>query len=227
MMSWSAAPVVVGTASVSEGDLRASAAGPMPSDRSWATHDAPVKFEYLDHTADVQIHSWGSTLQEAFEQQVLGIMGLITDLSTIRVHAILPSERVALERHAARAVLGEDALAGGEAAESNDVARGTAEGEDVPRGVREVCAEAHDLPSLLYQFLDEWLFQFNAELFVCRRLRIVALDRQRWTVASVGIGETFELGRHPQGTEVKAITFSAMRITEGAERTDVLVIVDI
>ena len=41
------------------------------------------------------------------------------------------------------------------------------------------------------------------------------------------VGETFTLGKHPQGTEVKAITYSAMRVTEAEGRTDVLVIVDI
>ena len=150
----------------------------------WRRRDAAVQYEYLDHTADVQLHSWGSSLVEAFEQQVLGMMGLITELSTVDVDGDRSS-------------------------------------------VVEVGAEGHDLPSLLYRFLDEWLFQFNADYFVCRRIRVTHFDRQRWTLRSVGVGETFELGRHPQGTEIKAITYSAMRITEEEGRADVLVIVDI
>ena len=54
-----------------------------------------------------------------------------------------------------------------------------------------------------------------------------AIDRDSWTIASEGVGERFELGRHPQGIEVKAITYSALRVTEADGRTDVLVIVDV
>lgn len=33
------------------------------------TFDYPqVKYEFLDNTADVQIHSWGDSIEEAFEQ---------------------------------------------------------------------------------------------------------------------------------------------------------------
>ena len=164
-----------------------ASAGHEPGPHAWALRDAPVQYEYLDHTADVQIHSWGQCIEEAFEQQVVGVMGLITELE----HVNVPTSPA------------------GEAAR------------------REVCVEGHDLPSLLYNFLDEWLFQFNADAFVCKRVKITAFDRARWAIASEGVGETFELGRHPQGIEVKAITYSALRVTEDAERTDVLVIVDI
>ena len=100
--------------------------------------------------------------------------------------------------------------------------------------------------------MNRWLFRFTGGGgFVPRRLRVVSLDRAAFRVRSLAVGECFELGRHPQGTaaavrsvgrgrrvslhtsglavgtEVKAITYSAMRITETSTRADLLVIVDI
>lgn len=40
-------------------------------------------------------------------------------------------------------------------------------------------------------------------------------------------GNTFDRARHAAGTEIKAITYSAMEVVQNAERTDVYVIVDI
>lgn len=45
--------------------------------------DSSKGYEFLDHTADVQIHSWGQTLKESFEQAALGMSGYMTDLSII------------------------------------------------------------------------------------------------------------------------------------------------
>ena len=113
-------------------------------------------YEYLDHTADVQLHSWGASLEEAFGQQVIAMMALITELETVD--------------------LAPPALA----------------------EVVEVVSTGHNLHSLLYNFLDEWLYKFNAELFVCRRISVGSIDRRNWRVVSRGVGAHFRLGQHPQ-----------------------------
>jgi len=35
-------------------------------------------FEFRDHTADVQVRSWGSSLEEAFSQTAYSLMATIT-----------------------------------------------------------------------------------------------------------------------------------------------------
>ncbi|KAM4701181.1 protein archease [Discoglossus pictus] len=136
--------------------------------------------EYLDHTADVQLHAWGETLEEAFEQCAMAMFGYMTDIETVE-----------------------------------------------PLDTVEVEAEGHDLISLLYNFLDAWLYKFSADLFfVPREVKVLHIDRMRCKIRSIGWGEEFNLSKHPQGTEVKAITYSAMQIHE-EEKPEVFVIIDI
>jgi len=88
----------------------------------------------------------------------------------------------------------------------------------------------HDMQSLLYALMDEFLYQFCVEGFVARRVTVVSLDRQEFKIRATGFGETFRPRvKHPQGTEIKAITYSAMQIHEPVEGADAeaYVIVDI
>ncbi|OCT94929.1 protein archease isoform X1 [Xenopus laevis] len=137
-------------------------------------------YEYLDHTADVQLHAWGETLEEAFEQCAMAMFGYMTDIETVE-----------------------------------------------PLDTVEVETEGEDLISLLFHFLDEWLYKFSADqFFVPREVKVLSIDRVNFRIRSIGWGEEFSLTKHPQGTEVKAITYSAMQIHE-EEKAEVFVIIDI
>ncbi|XP_015604912.1 protein archease-like isoform X2 [Cephus cinctus] len=96
--------------------------------------------------------------------------------------------------------------------------------------VHEIEAEGHDLQSLLFHFLDELLFMFCAEPFiVARKVKIKEFDRENYRIKAIAVGEEFSIGKHSQGAEVKAITYSAMQILDKPEvdRPEVFVIVDI
>lgn len=152
---------------------------------STSVQDEPIakQFEYLDHTADVQIHSWGKTLEEAFAQAAIGMFGYMTDLN------LLQNKKQV-----------------------------------------DIKAEGHDAESLLYNFLDECLYQFGGDGFMMRKVVVDKIDRGEWKIWAKGSGEEFDNNRHTQGTEVKAITYSNLQVKEKNEETgmaEVFVIVDI
>ena len=43
------------------------------------------KYEYLDHTADVQVHAWGASMEEAFENVAIGMFGYMTDMDKVEI----------------------------------------------------------------------------------------------------------------------------------------------
>lgn len=141
----------------------------------------PMKYEYLDHPADVQIHSWGYDLAEAFEQAAVGMFGYMTEIDTVEIQTT----------------------------------------EDIE-------AEGDDMLGLLYHFLDEFLFLFSAEpFFIARKVKILEFDKENFKIKARGYGETFDLAKHPQGTEVKAITYSNMQVHDKENMHEVYVIIDI
>ncbi|XP_060164404.1 protein archease isoform X2 [Globicephala melas] len=110
------------------------------------------KYEYLDHTADVQLHAWGDTLEEAFEQCAMAMFGYMTDTGTVE-----------------------------------------------PLQATEVETQGDDLQSLLFHFLNEWLYKFSAdEFFIAREVKVLNIDQRNFKLRSIGWGEEFSLSKHPQ-----------------------------
>ena len=150
------------------------------------TSEAESGFEFLDHTADVQIHAWAKDLKTTFAEAAKAMFAYMTDLDLVQEDRTL---RISLNG-------------------------------------------LHDLEAALFGFLDEWLYQFSAESnFVPFKIDVLDLkvdeDSGEVAIEAVGYGETFDLAKHTQGTEVKAITYSAMQIIETANKAEVFVIIDI
>lgn len=67
----------------------------------------------------------------------------------------------------------------------------------------------------------------EAFLNIFQKVKIVEFDRSNWRIRAELYGEEFDLEKHPQGTEVKAITYSNMQVHEDGEKKEVFVIIDI
>lgn len=137
------------------------------------------KYEFLDHTADVQIHAWGDDMRETFENAAVAMTAYITDIDSI----------------------------------------------DITQK-ESILVEADDIEGLLYRFLDEVLFLFNAEPYLLSR-RVEIVEFCEFRIRAKCHGEPFSLDKHEQGTEIKAITYSAMRIVQQSDKCEVYFIVDI
>jgi SHS2 domain-containing protein len=92
-----------------------------------------------------------------------------------------------------------------------------------------ITVKANDLLSLVYSFLDEWLFLFDTDDFVLKRIQVTSVDLATFTVEATGYGETFEMEKHEnfRRTEVKAITYASMQVDIKETKTDIYVIVDL
>ncbi|XP_035210342.1 protein archease-like isoform X2 [Stegodyphus dumicola] len=93
---------------------------------------------------------------------------------------------------------------------------------------QDIEAEGDDMLSLLFHYLDEFLYVFSAEpYFIARKVKILHFDKQNLKIKARGYGEIFDLDKHPQGSEVKAITYSNMQVHENEDKCELFVIVDV
>lgn len=53
------------------------------------------------------------------------------------------------------------------------------------------------------------------------------MNKENFKIKACAYGEEFRIGKHPQGSEVKAITYSNMQVYDEHENHQVYVIIDI
>ncbi len=89
-----------------------------------------------------------------------------------------------------------------------------------PKKKYEISVKAEDLYALLYEWLEELLFIFGSQGIIFSKFKVDKITlRETGGYALVGEawGEPFNIERHDQGTEVKAVTYSLMEIIENKD----------
>jgi len=134
-----------------------------------------MRYENLEHTADVMIKAYGSDLEECFENAAYGMMDQILDAARVEL-----------------------------------------------RAEETIGVEAETVEDLLYNFLSEVLFIFDA-----RRLALAEFDVQMdgLKLTCRARGERFDRERHAPKQEIKAVTYHMMQVNE--EEPSVTVIFDV
>ena len=140
-------------------------------------------YKFIDHTADVQVKSWGINLEQAFAQTAYSLMATITP----DLNKITPQIEKFLE------------------------------------------VKAEDKEALLFDFLSEFLYIFDVEDLVFSDIEVKHIKKinGQFELFAILKGEKFDKLKHDTGIEVKAITYSFMRIEEELNRVEIDIVFDI
>jgi SHS2 domain-containing protein len=82
---------------------------------------------------------------------------------------------------------------------------------------KELTFESEDYESLLFDWIDNLIYLFGTELFVACKIQVTKLEKtesQMFTLSAILHGDEFDISKHPQESEVKAMTYSFMKIGE-------------
>ena len=92
-----------------------------------------------------------------------------------------------------------------------------------------ISVKGSDKFQLIYNFLDEWLFAFDTEEFVAKRVKVTKCDLDNLVIEATGYGDNFEMEKHNslRRTEVKAITYASMSVEYEPGKAEVYVIIDL
>ncbi|MFX1378489.1 MAG: archease [Promethearchaeota archaeon] len=98
-----------------------------------------------------------------------------------------------------------------------------------PEIERIITIKAEDKEALLFDFLTEFLYIFDVEQLIFNDVKIhpIKKDKKQYFLKAVAKGLKFDKLKHELGTEVKAITYSFMKLEEKKKSVKINIVFDI
>lgn len=90
---------------------------------------------------------------------------------------------------------------------------------------KRIVIENNGWERLLVSWLNEFLYLFEAEGWLCRECRIEVLNEKR--IEAIGSGEQFDPERHEIKTEIKAVTYHQLAIEKRDHQWQTNIIFDV
>jgi SHS2 domain-containing protein len=82
---------------------------------------------------------------------------------------------------------------------------------------RKISVSGKELRYLLFDWLEEVIYQLITEGFAIRRFELDIKKNQEYKLEAIAFGEPIDLQKHHFKVEIKAPTFHMMEISEGKE----------
>jgi len=94
---------------------------------------------------------------------------------------------------------------------------------------RKIEVEAEDLQSLLYEWLEKFIYLFDSEGLVFSKFNVESIQQTegRLKLEGEAAGEEFDEKKHPQRTAIKAATYHEMKIKQSPKKTVLEFVLDI
>jgi SHS2 domain-containing protein len=98
-----------------------------------------------------------------------------------------------------------------------------------PKIEKRIQVKAEDKEALLFDFLSEFLFIFDVNELIFNHIEVTQIEKldNGFKLEAIAKGEKFDRNKHEIGTEVKAITYSFMKIEEKKDYVEIEIVFDI
>lgn len=87
---------------------------------------------------------------------------------------------------------------------------------------RKINIKARDFGSLLYNFLEEFLFLYDTKGFVLSSIEEIKIDKEKFALSAVVAGDTKMLSN-----DVKAVTYNDMKVEQKGKKWIVQCVLDV
>jgi SHS2 domain-containing protein len=97
----------------------------------------------------------------------------------------------------------------------------------LPQAEKKIDIKGKDMESLLYNFLEEFIFLLDAEKFITFKISELKVNKEDFTLQASLIGDNSELYHFT--SDVKAVTYNEMKIEfdEKAKTWEIQVVLDV